>query len=218
MISRIGMAQFAAARRGIFIGLTFSFALLSAHGAAPGRLPSFSLPDLDGKVWNSTQFEGQALVVDFWATWCATCKETVPKLAELSEKYKGQGLTVLGISVDKGSAEKIRKSAGKLGINYLVLLDQDNTLAPSFGFSGIPSLYIFDRQGNLEAAMPGYDPEQEKQLSSATEKALRTPMVVAVVTKTRVGASATSVSRTKTLKSKSKSKIKTKTITKRKGY
>ena len=147
--------------------------LMPARAMVPGQLPAFSLPDLDGKVWNNSQFHGQAVVVDFWATWCATCKETVPKLAELSEKYKGQGLTVIGISVDKGSAEKIRKSAGKLGINYLVLLDQGNTLAETFGFSGIPSLYVFDRQGKLESAMPGYNSEQENKLALATENALK---------------------------------------------
>src|SRR4029078_799043 len=89
-------------------------------------LPVFSLPDIDGKVWNSASFIGKPVVVDFWATWCNTCKETIPKLAELSAKYKGNRSTVIGISVDKGSAEKIAKAAKKLGINYLVLLDKDN--------------------------------------------------------------------------------------------
>jgi peroxiredoxin len=143
-----------------------------APAPAASEIPPFSLPDLDGKTWNSGDFAGKPLIVDFWATWCNTCKETVPKLAELQEKYKARGLTVVGISVDKGSAEKIRKAAKKLGINYLVLIDRDNTLAATFGFKGIPSLYVFDKRGKMNTAMPGYDPDQESQLSSATEKAL----------------------------------------------
>jgi peroxiredoxin len=135
-------------------------------------LPTFTLPDLDGKQWSSSQFLGKPLVVDFWATWCTTCKETIPKLAELCEKYKGRNLTVLGISVDKGSDEKIRKAAKKMGINYLVLHDQDNSLGKTFGFSGIPSVFVFDRRGKLMKAMPGYDPDQEDQLAAATAKAL----------------------------------------------
>jgi peroxiredoxin len=149
----------------------FALSAALAH-AEPATMPSFSLPDLDGKTWSSDEFKGKPLIVDFWATWCNTCKETIPKLAELQQKYLSKGLTVVGISVDKGSAEKIRKAAKKLGINYLVLLDKDNTLGSAFGFTGIPSLYVFDRQGKLGTAMPGYDPDQEKQLEAAAEKAM----------------------------------------------
>ena len=141
--------------------------------AGPAKLPEFALKDLEGKEWTSAQFKGQALLVDFWATWCNTCKETIPKLAELNDKYKGKGLTIIGISVDKGSAEKITKAAKRLGINYLVLLDQENTLGKPFGFSGIPSLYIFDKSGALKTAMPGYDPEQEEALAAAADKAAK---------------------------------------------
>lgn len=148
------------------------FCSTAGSAAEPATVPAFSLPDLDGKMWNNSQFSSKPLIVDFWATWCGACKETVPKLAELQEKFKDKGLTVIGISVDKGSAEKIRKAAKKLGINYLVLIDKENSLAASFGFSGIPSLYIFDKRGKLSTAMPEYDPDQESMLSDATEKAL----------------------------------------------
>ncbi len=147
-------------------------ASFQVHAAKFTRLPEFTLQDVDGKAWSSSELNGKACVVDFWATWCNTCKETIPKLAELSSKYKDQGLVVVGISVDKGSSEKIGKAAKKLGINYLVLLDKENSLSKSFGFTGIPSLYVFDGHGNLKTAMPGYDPDQEKQLTVATDQAL----------------------------------------------
>jgi peroxiredoxin len=150
----------------------FASLLYATPALAVDNLPTFSLPDLEGKTWTQSQFQGHPLVVDFWATWCNTCKETIPKLAELSQKFKGKGLTVLGISVDKGSDEKIAKAAKKLGINYLVLRDKDNTLAKAFGFNGIPSLYVFDKHGKLKSSMPGYDPDQEKALEDATTLAL----------------------------------------------
>jgi thiol-disulfide isomerase/thioredoxin len=146
-----------------------------APAPAPMRksdLPPFSLPDLDGKVHSSAEFAGKPVVVDFWATWCAACKETVPHLTELQEKYGSRGLTVIGISVDKGSAEKIRKAAKKLGINYLVLHDKENALAQSFGFTGIPSLYVYDRAGGLLRSMPGYDAGQEDRLTATALQAL----------------------------------------------
>ncbi len=153
------------------VGIVLGMNVL-AHAADPASLPVFSLPDLDGKQWNSSDFKGKPVVVDFWATWCNTCKESIPKLADLSEKYKGKGLVVIGISVDKTSVEKVRKAAKKFGITYLVLHDKENTMAKSFGFSGIPSVYVFNRKGMLTLGMPGFDPEQDAQLVSATEKAL----------------------------------------------
>ncbi|MEO6096941.1 MAG: TlpA disulfide reductase family protein [Fibrobacteria bacterium] len=151
----------------------FCFAgVLQAQAADLTKLPQFTLKDLDGKEWNSSQLAGKACILDFWATWCNTCKETIPKLSELSAKFKDKGLTVVGISVDKGSTEKIMKAAKKLGITYLVLLDKENSLSKTFGFNGIPSLYVFNRSGALVLAMPGYDPDQEAQLADAAQKAL----------------------------------------------
>jgi peroxiredoxin len=149
--------------------------LVAAWGAFagdPGKLPAFSLPDLEGKARSEREFAGKVVVIDFWATWCSACKETVPRLAELQAKYRDRGLTVLGISVDKGSAEKIRKAAKKLGINYLILHDKENSLAGAFGFTGIPSLYVFDRAGGLTASLPGYGAGQEARLAEAAAKAL----------------------------------------------
>lgn len=156
-------------------GKIMAIALISAwsvNAAGPAKLPDFTLPDLDGKPWSSSQMMGKAVVIDFWATWCTTCKETIPKLAELHAKYKDKGLVVLGISVDKGSAEKVRKAAGKMGITYLVLQDKENSLSKPFGFNGIPSVYVFDRSGNSKIGLPGYDPDQDKELEAATEKAM----------------------------------------------
>lgn len=149
--------------------------LLGAQGAkaeTPARLPVFMLPDPDGRLWDSRRFAGKPVVVDFWATWCGACRETIPTLAELSEKHKAKGLTVIGISIDKGSGEKVRKAAKKLGINYIVLLDKENSLSGAFGFTGIPSVYVFDRKGRLTRGWAGFDADQEPQLVAAVEKAL----------------------------------------------
>jgi peroxiredoxin len=150
-------------------------ALLAARAMAGGTLqslPEFSLKDLDGKTWTRASLAGRPVVVDFWATWCVTCRQSIPTLAGLNDKLKGKGLTMIGVSVDKGSAEKVAKAAKKMGINYTVLLDNANTLAPAFGFDGIPSVYVFDRRGRVQAALPGYDPDQEDKLVAAAEKAV----------------------------------------------
>jgi thiol-disulfide isomerase/thioredoxin len=145
-------------------------ALATLSVASPDKLPAFQLPDLAGKVHASSELAGKPVLIDFWATWCATCKETVPQLVEIQSKYKSKGLDVVGISVDKGENEKVERGAKKLGITYQVLHDAEGTLAPTFGYNGIPSLYLFGKDGKLLIALQGYDPDQEKKLVEALDK------------------------------------------------
>lgn len=151
---------------------TIAALLLSVAGAfaAAEKLPTFQLPDPAGKTHASTEFAGKPVLIDFWATWCATCKESVPQLVEIQKKYAAKGLEVVGISVDKGEAAKVAKGAKKLGITYTVLHDATSTLQPIFGYNGVPSLYLFGKDGNLLLTLQGYDPSQEKKLIEALDK------------------------------------------------
>ena len=82
-------------------------------------------------------------------------------------------MVVVGVTVDKGSDRKIERTGERLGVNYLVLRDKDNQLSETFGFKGIPSVYVFGRDGKLLLALPGYDADQEKTLVDAIAKALK---------------------------------------------
>src|SRR5215208_350242 len=65
------------------------------------RAPDFELRDAEGKVVRLSDYAGKVVLVDFWATWCGPCKSSIPWLIELSEKYKAEGLVVLGVSMDE---------------------------------------------------------------------------------------------------------------------
>ena len=151
---------------------TIASLLLFAAGAfaAIEKLPSFQLPDPEGKIHASTEFAGKPVLVDFWANWCATCKETVPELVAIQKKYEAKGLQIVGISVDKGEGAKVAKGARKLGITYQVLHDAASSLQPQFGYNGVPSLYLFGADGKLLLTLQGYDPSQEKKLIEALDK------------------------------------------------
>ncbi|MEN9307393.1 MAG: hypothetical protein RL173_1325 [Fibrobacterota bacterium] len=151
---------------------TIAAILLAVAGsfAAAEKLPAFQLPDPTGKTHASTEFAGKPVLIDFWATWCATCKESVPQLVEIQKKYASKGLSVLGISVDKGDIAKVAKGAKKLGISYTVLHDPSSSLQPVFGYNGIPSLYLYGKDGSLLLSLQGYDPAQEKKLIEALDK------------------------------------------------
>lgn len=142
---------------------------LSAHAAAPASLPHMALPDLEGKAHDSKEWKGKVVVLDFWATWCTGCRETIPVLARLHEKYGPKGLVVAGVSTDKGPKDKVSKFVRKMKMPYQVLWDSEDSQSRAFGFEGLPSVYVFGRDGKLLKAMPQYTAAQEKEMEALVE-------------------------------------------------
>ncbi len=83
-------------------------------------LPDFSFMNLDGETVTLADYQGKALFVNFWATWCAPCRKEIPLLTEMQEKYADQDIVILGVAID--NEEAIRKFLGQLGgVNYPIL-------------------------------------------------------------------------------------------------
>jgi len=150
--------------------VTLALASAALAAAAPATIPTFSLPDLAGKAHASSEFAGKPVLIDFWATWCATCKESVPEIAKIKEKFAAKGLQIVSISVDKGAPAKVEKGAKKLGITWQILCDPESSQSTAFGYTGVPSLYLFDATGKLVTNITGFDPAQEAALEAAIAK------------------------------------------------
>jgi peroxiredoxin len=129
------------------------------------QAPAFTLKDTDGKKVSLADYKGKAVVVDFWATWCAPCKVEIPWLEKLHDQYASQGLVVLGISEDDLDVDdkaallkekrEIAESAEKLGINYPVLIDDAKVADPYGGVDALPTTFYVDRSGKVVAATIG---------------------------------------------------------------
>jgi thiol-disulfide isomerase/thioredoxin len=121
-----------------------------AQGASlKGKVaPAFSLVDLDGKKVSLAQFKGHPVVVNFWATWCGPCKLEMPWFEQMNQKYKGQGLVVLGLSQDTGTdVADITKAAKKIGVSYPIL-QPDETVAKLYGgVDYLPETFYVDAKG-----------------------------------------------------------------------
>ncbi|MDB5104038.1 MAG: Thioredoxin-like protein [Fibrobacteres bacterium] len=141
----------------------------AAPAGALRSLPAFTLPDLEGKAHDSKEWAGKVVVLDFWATWCTGCRETIPVLMRLQDKFGTKGLVVAGVSLDKGPKEKVAKFTRKMKMGYRILWDADDTLSKVFGFEGLPSVYVFGRDGALLKAMPQYTAAQEKEMEALVE-------------------------------------------------
>ncbi len=134
-----------------------------ASAALPtlGPAPAWRLRDLNGVEVTSEQFKGKVLVVDFWATWCPPCREEIPGYIELTKKYGGQGVVILGVSLDQAGPEVVKAFAAKSGINYPLVMGDDKVVAAFGGVEGIPTTFLIDRAGQIRDRKVGLVPTPE---------------------------------------------------------
>lgn len=127
--------------------------------------PNFTLKDTEGKPISLADYKGKAVVLDFWATWCAPCKIEIPWLEQFNNQYAGKGLQILGVSEDNLDLEDkatlakekkgITQKAAELKINYPVLFDDANVSTPYGGVDGLPTTFFIDRSGKVVASTVG---------------------------------------------------------------
>jgi peroxiredoxin len=162
---------------------TLSHEVQAQHqpGSEPGELPSllgkpaptFAVTTLDGKEVSLSDYKGKAVIVNFWATWCGSCKVEMPWLAQLREKYASQGVEVLGILTNNASSTKIAAITQKYGVKYPILMCNHKTAQAYGGLPELPVSFFIDRRGIVVAEMDGADSEQ--QIEANIHKALERP-------------------------------------------
>jgi cytochrome c biogenesis protein CcmG/thiol:disulfide interchange protein DsbE len=111
--------------------------------------PDFELRALDGRRIGLSDFRGRVVLVNFWATWCAPCRVEMPWLSEFSLRYRDQGLTVLGISVDDGGRERVAKFLGERSVRYPILLNDGNVDQRFGGVRFLPQTFFVGRDGRI---------------------------------------------------------------------
>ena len=135
--------------------------------------PDFALEDLTGKKVSLADYKGKAVLINFWATWCAPCKIETPWLVELRNQYAAQGFEILGLSaddLDKDDAKKladekkdIGRTADQLHIPYPVLIDGGSLDKSYGGLDELPMSFYVDRSGNVVAAQMGLTSKDEME-------------------------------------------------------
>jgi len=127
------------------------------HGSRPRHIgdlaPEFTLQDSDRKVTLS-QFRGQVVVLNFWATWCPPCVEELPSLMSMQERTKARGVVVLGVSIDVDQ-DAYHRFLKLHNVNLLTVRDPDQKVAGMYGTAGWPETYIIDRQGIVRRKVVG---------------------------------------------------------------
>jgi thiol-disulfide isomerase/thioredoxin len=117
--------------------------------SAAGGLMTARLPDIDGQPHALEQWRGKVLVVNFWATWCAPCREEIPAFMKVQDKWSSRGVQIVGIAID--DADKVRPYVAQLKINYPILVGGldgiELTRQAGNRLGGLPFTVVFDRKG-----------------------------------------------------------------------
>jgi peroxiredoxin len=117
------------------------------------RDADFNLPDLSGKKWSLRTLRGKVVLVNFWATWCPPCRQEIPTLKLVYDRFQSQGLVVLAISEE--APDTLRKYAAENNVRFPVLVDADTKVEErAFHMKGLPASFIYDRSGRLVAQAP----------------------------------------------------------------
>ncbi|MCZ6828528.1 MAG: TlpA disulfide reductase family protein [Gammaproteobacteria bacterium] len=127
--------------------------------------PRFSLRDSSGDEVSLSDFQGQPLVLHFWATWCPYCKKLQPGLQRLGRDYKEAGLVVLGISFSEDDGAQPQAVLRQRGLSFTTLIEGDS-VASLYAVRGTPTTFFIDREGNIVAVTNTSDPDDpvlEKQ-------------------------------------------------------
>jgi thiol-disulfide isomerase/thioredoxin len=143
--------------------------LAGAGGITVGdRLPAFTVTAWDGTRLESTTLAGKPVVVDFWASWCAPCRAALPALDQMARRLRARGVIVLAVNIDRDRAAADAWLAERLPDHAVTLAqDPEGVFLARCGASGMPTVYVVDRDGVVRFAASGYAPERVADVERA---------------------------------------------------
>lgn len=158
----------------VFGGSMFLLPVLALALSIGAKAPEIELQDLNGETVRLEDHKGSIVLVNFWATWCEPCKEELPKLEALYQKYKDQGVVILGVNLDiKRDQRRARALVERIGLSFPIVLDPKQTVPPRYQPAKMPSSYLIDAQGNIRFKHEGYQAGDEAKLDAAIVRLLR---------------------------------------------
>jgi peroxiredoxin len=149
----------------LFLTVCFSSPAFSAEKAA-----DFTLPDINGKKVNLSEFRGKVVLLNFWATWCGPCRAEMPSLNNLYNEFKDKGFVVLAVSVD-ASEKPVKSFEKELKLSFPVLMDKNKAVSfDEYGVLGLPTTFLIDKNGVMIEKIMG---EREWDSPQMKEKILK---------------------------------------------
>ena len=130
--------------------------LARAAHAQQDAAPPFALRDLEGRNFKLHDYRGRPVVLDFWATWCAPCRASMPHLDALQERYRDQGLVVLGLSLDDYAPSTVRRYADRMRVRFRLAMASERVLDLYGPIRSVPTTIFINRRGEMVRRVVGY--------------------------------------------------------------
>lgn len=134
-----------------------------------GPAPDFTLKSRGGENLKLSEFRGQVVMINFWASWCGPCRQEMPLLDQLYQHYRPLGFTILGINVEE-DVSQAAKLLREIPVTFPILFDGSNTVAEQYHLDAMPTTVLVDRDGKMRflhlGYLPGYEREYETQIKA----------------------------------------------------
>lgn len=156
--------------------VTIAASFLSVPGQVdaaprPGQLaPNFKVLSTSGQTISQDKYLGHVLILDFFATWCQPCRQSIPHLVEMNRKYGKQGLQILGLSVDDDE-RSVKTFTDEFRVNYPLAL-AGGSIMVDFGVRSVPVMYLVDKKGKIAEVYRGYSSEVARSVEQSIKRLL----------------------------------------------
>ncbi len=150
--------------------------------ASGTKAPRLQSQTLSGRAFRLSALHGQVVILDFWATWCVSCKQAMPALNKLQRDYAARGVQVVGVSLDAAdTAARVPATVKSLGVSYPILVGPKRNIpiGEAYNADVLPSLYVIDQSGVVRWSHAGIYDNEDKDVRSLIDRLLKTKPRVA---------------------------------------
>jgi peroxiredoxin len=134
--------------------------------------PDFALKSSSGENLRLSEYRGNVVMINFWATWCGPCRQEMPLLDELYKRYERVGFSLLGVNIDDDS-RRAMQMIEELGVSFPVLFDARKEVSELYEVEAMPVTVLVDREGNVRYVHHGYKPGYEDKYLDQVRSLLR---------------------------------------------
>jgi len=145
---------------------------LAASDLAGQPAPDFALKSSTGENLRLSEYRGDVVMINFWATWCGPCRQEMPLLDQLYSRYQRVGFSLLGVNIDDDSGRAM-DMIRELGVSFPVLFDSRKVVSKLYDVDAMPVTVLVDREGNVRHIHKGYKPGYEEMYLDQIRSLLR---------------------------------------------
>jgi peroxiredoxin len=154
------------------LATVFAVTSLASSGLEGQVAPDFALKSSTGENLRLSEYRGNVVMINFWATWCGPCRQEMPLLDELYTRYERVGFSLLGVNIDDDS-RRAMQMIEDLGVSFPVLFDARKEVSKLYEVEAMPVTVLVDREGNVRYVHHGYKPGYEDKYLDQVRSLLR---------------------------------------------